>query len=154
MNQPTITVTETLPKELSDEICAPLGAYNRQQNPDFFAKRDLPEHVVRNLSVVARDSAGKLLGGLLGETQFAWLKIDILTVAPEARSQGIGSLLMRAAESEGRARGCRYVYVDTMSYQAPIFYEKLGYTIAGKLPDWDSHGHDKFLFVKRLSGTT
>ena len=37
-----------------------------------------------------------------------------------------------------------------MDYQAPDFYESLGYTITGRLDDWDSHGHAKLFLVKRL----
>ena len=37
-----------------------------------------------------------------------------------------------------------------MSYQAPEFYERLGYHVVGRIPDWDSHGHDKLYFTKDL----
>jgi ribosomal protein S18 acetylase RimI-like enzyme len=151
MIEPVITIADTLPKEICDEICAPLGAYNREQNAAFFGMRDLPENAQRDLSIVARDPAGKIIGGLLGRTQFTWLKIDILAIVPEARQRGLGTLLMKKAEDEGRARGCIYAYVDTTSYQAPLFYEKLGYNEVGRLRDWDSHGHDKIMFTKRLS---
>ena len=151
MSQPTLTLIEQdLTEEDREAVCAPLRTYNRERNGEFFAKRDLPEHAARKLNLVARDSEGRIVGGLIAETQFTWLKIEILSVAPESRHRGIGSLLMNAAETEARARGCQYAYLDTADYQAPLFYEKRGYTVAGKLPDWDSHGHAKYLFVKRL----
>ena len=37
-----------------------------------------------------------------------------------------------------------------METQAPEFYEKAGYRVAGLLEDWDSHGNSKFFFVKDL----
>jgi GNAT superfamily N-acetyltransferase len=74
-----------------------------------------------------------------------------MAVVPAERGQGTGSRLLAAAEAEAVARGCRYVYVDTMDYQAPIFYSKRGYEAAGRLEDWDSHGHSKCFFVKRLA---
>ena len=151
MTEPIIEIADSLPKEVVDEICAPLGTYNRERNPEFFAKRDLPENAVRDLSIIARDQSGKIIAGLLGETQFSWLKIEILAVVPEVRGMGVGTLLMQKAEEEGRRRGCIYAYVDTTSYQAPLFYEKLGYSEVGRLRDWDSHGHDKVMFTKRLS---
>ena len=143
-----------LSSEMRESVCAPLRDYNRSNNGEFFAKRDLPEHAPRHLNLIARDASGKVLGGLIAETQFSWLKIEILSVTDAARRQGIGTLLMNAAETEARARGCRYAVLDTMSYQAPAFYEKLGYTVAGKLHDWDSHGNTKLLFTKRLTPTT
>ena len=30
-------------------------------------------------------------------------------------------------------------------------FNALGYAAAGRLEDWDSHGHDKLFFVKRLA---
>lgn len=38
-----------------------------------------------------------------------------------------------------------------MDYQAPDFYQRAGYRVAGQLPDWDSHGHTKLFFVKLLA---
>lgn len=34
---------------------------------------------------------------------------------------------METAESEAKQRGCKYAFVDTFSFQAPIFYKKHGY---------------------------
>jgi hypothetical protein len=36
------------------------------------------------------------------------------------------------------------------AYQSPDFYRKLGYQVAGKLEDWDSHEHMKYFFTKKL----
>jgi ribosomal protein S18 acetylase RimI-like enzyme len=84
------------------------------------------------------------------ETQLLWLKVEILSVASQFRRQGVGSRLMAIAEAEAVRRGCKYAYVDTMEYQAPSFYQALGYQIAGRLDDWDSHGHAKYFLKKTL----
>src|SRR4051812_45365240 len=118
-----ITVAEELPQEAIDAIHAPLREFNLANNGEMFLKWDLPEHAARRLNVVARDAAGQIIGGLLGETRFSWLKVEILAIVPDERRKGIGRLLMNAAEAEARARGCIYAYVDTMSYHAPVFYE-------------------------------
>jgi ribosomal protein S18 acetylase RimI-like enzyme len=50
--------------------------------------------------------------------------------------------LRRAAE-----RGCRRVFLDTFSFQAPGFYQKLGYQVYGRAEDWpDGHAH---LFLRK-----
>ena len=64
------------------------------------------------------------------------------------RGQGNGAGMLQVAEAEAIRRGCQYAYVDTMDYQAPEFYQRLSYTIAGQLDDWDSHGHAKLFLVK------
>ncbi len=141
--------------ELNDDaraaVALPLRIFNRAANPDYFVARERPENAPRPLYVLAFDADDAFVGGLIGETQFAWLRISILAVAQPSRGQGVGRALMAEAEKEARARGCRYVFLDTMEYQAPLFYQKLGYQVAGKLVDWDSHGHSQYLFVKHLA---
>lgn len=100
--------------------------------------------------LVARNGQGEVTGGLRGSWLLQWLKINVVTVDPACRSQGIGRALMQEAESFGRQQGCRHVYLDTLSYQAPGFYLTLGYQEAGRLVNWDSYGHDKILFTKDL----
>jgi ribosomal protein S18 acetylase RimI-like enzyme len=40
---------------------------------------------------------------------------------------------MEMVEEEGKKRGATFAYTDTFTWQAPGFYEKIGYTIYGKL---------------------
>lgn len=108
-----------------------------------------PDRTDRDLRLVLRDS-DRVVGGLIATTRGKWLRISIMAVEESHRGRGLGAQLVRRAEAAARRRGCVFSYVDTMSYQAPGFYRKLGYRQAGRLPNWDSHGHDKFFFVKRL----
>jgi ribosomal protein S18 acetylase RimI-like enzyme len=145
-------VLTVLKPETQDAIYGMLRAYNRASSPEFYSARELPGNAPQPLNVVALDEQGLVLGGVIAETQFAWLKVTYLVVAPERRRRGIGRRLMELAEQEATARGCRYAYVDTMDYQAPTFYRKLGYQLAGQLDDWNSRGHAKCFFTKRLVG--
>lgn len=140
---------QILEKE-QDEIFGWLKEHNYTLNRTFMEAWDLPENAPVPLYVVARNGE-QVLGGLTGETSFAWLKIHILAVCPGHRNQGIATRLVESAEAEARNRSCRYAYVDSMSYQAPGFFIRLGYHQVGVLPDWDSHGHDKCLFRKELA---
>ncbi|QDU78088.1 Acetyltransferase (GNAT) family protein [Bremerella volcania] len=101
------------------------------------------------LVLLARDQ-NKLVGGLIAEHVLAWLKISIMAVDPPYRGQGIGSSLLIDAERRAAAMGCKYLYADTMQYQAPQFYLKHGFQVAGQIPNWDSHGHTKFFMTKEL----
>jgi len=49
-----------------------------------------------------------------------WLRAD-------ARGTGLGARLMGAFEDAARDRGCRQVLVSSFTFQAPGFYERLGY---------------------------
>ncbi len=147
---PNIRIIEDLEASSRDAILAALRSYNRGANPVFFAVRDLPANAPRPLNVVATNGAGEVLGGLIGETQFAWCKIEFVAVCESARRKGLGRQIMAAAEAEARSRGCKYAFLDTMDYQAPVFYQKVGYRVAGTLDNWDSHGHRKYFLVKDL----
>jgi ribosomal protein S18 acetylase RimI-like enzyme len=127
-----------------------LRSYNRKRNATFYAVRDLPENAAVPLHVLAYDEDGAVAGGAIGKSQFKWAKVTYLAVRDDLRGRGVGRRLMEEAEAEARRRGCRYVFLDTMSYQAPEFYRKLGYHVAGELADWDSHGSVKYFFVKTL----
>jgi len=129
-----------------------LREYNWAVNPEFMRELQQPGHQARPLVLLACVGS-EVAGGILAETQLAWLRISIMAVNPAWRSRGIGAALLAEAEQQAVARGCRHAYVDTMEYQGPRFYQAHGFEIAGQIPDWDSRGHAKLHFTKRLAGS-
>ena len=101
------------------------------------------------LNIVEYDEDGNLIAGILGGTYWGWMYVDILWVREDHRRSGIGSKLLAEAEKEARSRGCHHVHLDTMSWQAPEFYKKHGYTVVGILPDIPK-GNQKYLLMKEL----
>ena len=101
------------------------------------------------LHLIEYDADGSIIGGLLGGTYWGWMYIDILWVREDHRRQGVGSRLLTEAEKEAMRRGCHHVHVDTMSWQAPAFYQKHGYEVIGVLPDIPL-GNQKYLLMKAL----
>ena len=101
------------------------------------------------LNLVEYDEAGNVIAGLLGGTYWGWMYIDILWVNEKYRRQGIGSRLLKSAEKEAIRRGCHHVHLDTMSWQAPGFYKKHGYSVIGILPDIPIV-NQKYLLTKEL----
>lgn len=101
------------------------------------------------LCLVEYDENGNMIGGLIGGTYWGWMYVDILWVHEDHRKKGIGSLLLSEAEKEAIRRGCHHVHLDTMSWQAPGFYQKHGYEIIGILPDIPK-GNQKYLLKKAL----
>ena len=101
------------------------------------------------LNLVLRNEDGTIIGGLLGGTYWGWLYVDILWVKDEERGKGLGSKLLAEAEKEAIARGCHHAHLDTMSWQAPAFYQKQGYEVIGVLPDIPN-GNQKYLLMKAL----
>jgi len=101
------------------------------------------------LSVVLRDDAGSIVGGLTGSTNWGWLHVDLLAVSEDVRGAGAGSALLAAAEDIARERGCGYSYLDTFSFQALGFYEKHDYEIFGVLDDFPT-GAQRYFLRKKL----
>ena len=81
------------------------------------------------LAILLRTRNGQLVGGVACTVAWGLLYIKILSVHPRLRGQGYGAKLLAAAERQGRAQGCHLAHLHTMSFQAPSFYEKYGYTI-------------------------
>jgi GNAT superfamily N-acetyltransferase len=75
-----------------------------------------------------------------------------LVVAPEgARGRGLGGELMRQAEVEARARGCRQMWLDTYDFQARPFYERLGFEVFGRI-DGPAPMFPRWFMQKQLTG--
>lgn len=101
------------------------------------------------LHILLRDG-GKIVGGLIGKTVCGWLHIGRLAVSSDLRGQGYGRRLMQEAERIALERGCHSAWLDTHSFQAPGFYERLGYSQFGMLEDHPI-GERRYFFAKRLS---
>ena len=71
--------------------------------------------------------SGRVVAGIDGTGYWRIVHVRRLWVHPDHRSRGLGRRLMLWAEERGRELGCASVVVDTMSFQAPGFYVKLGY---------------------------
>jgi GNAT superfamily N-acetyltransferase len=100
-----------------------------------------------SFTIAARNADGRLIGGLTAMVSYETLYIDDLWIEDEARGQDLGTRLIQLAEDEGRRRGASLVWLDTMSWQARPFYEKLGYAVFGELEQ--AHGRYRRFFLKK-----
>ena len=81
----------------------------------------------------ARDAAGALIGGFWCYVYFDTCFLKWAWVGEAARGQDVGSKLMALCEDEARKRGASVMFLDTFSFQARPFYEKLGFKAFGTL---------------------
>jgi len=122
-------------------IVVPLIAHNEQNAP--------PPNF-QNLALLIRDTEGKTIGGLWGKFGHDWLFVDYLAVPKELRGAGIGTKLLQQAEQIAIERHCVGLWLDTFSFQARPFYERLGYQVFGELNDYP-RGHSRYFLQKRFS---
>ncbi|TLU70471.1 GNAT family N-acetyltransferase [Lichenicoccus roseus] len=92
----------------------------------------------------------EVIGGLWGDSAWGYLHIELLVVPEAMRGTGIGRTLLQRAEEEALCRGCHQVWLDTFSFQARGFYEKLGYSVFGTLEDYRV-GHSRMFLRKTIA---
>ena len=97
-----------------------------------------------------RGGGAEWLGGLLGSIWGGWLHVTHLWVAGPARGRGNGTRLLRAAEEYAIERACFAATLETASFEARPFYEKLGYEVFAALEDYPP-GHTKYYLRKQLA---
>jgi predicted N-acetyltransferase YhbS len=136
-----IQLSENATEEERSGILTPLLAHNLANGGD-----DALETFA--LLLRAPDS-NEVIGGLYGKISYRWLLIDLVSVPESMRGQGIGERLMRMAEEVAQKKNCTGIWLETFSFQAPGFYQKLGYTEFGRLADYPP-GHTRFYFQKSL----
>jgi len=104
----------------------------------------------RALAILLTDpNSSAVIGGLSGWTTFEQLYVHLLFIPESCRGQGLGRTLMQKVECEAIERGCRGAWLDTFSFQARGFYEKLGYTVFGSIDNYPP-GHSRFFLKKVL----
>jgi GNAT superfamily N-acetyltransferase len=122
------------------ELSERLFRFNQQRSGD-------PEF--REFAVWVRGESGEIRGGATGWSRWGWLHLDVLWVDENCRGVGAGTRLMAEVEALARLRGCKLVDLDTFSFQAPLFYRRLGYQEFADL-EVGERGHRKIYLYKRL----
>src|SRR5215470_5720775 len=112
------------------------------------AATGLPDYFPVNF--VLRGERDDVLGGVLGQLWGSWLQVTYLWVAEAARGAGHGTRLMSDAEAYARSRGAVGATLETHSFHARPFYERLGYEVFGTLDGYPP-GHVKFFLRKALA---
>jgi GNAT superfamily N-acetyltransferase len=130
----TIIYKETPTNEEVLAIAAPLQKFNTETGPP------INYHPVV-LQLV--DADGAVVGGLFGRIAYDWLHIEWLVVPETVRGTGVGRSLMQRAEAIAVEHRCIGAWLNTLTFQARPFYEKLGYSVFGEL---DKHPWDVALF--------
>lgn len=134
-----------------DELENHLVEHNRASSEAMRLRFERDNLKARPVQAYAVEESGRLIGGCVGSTEdvWHWLTVDAMWVEPSRRGQGLGRTLLAEVESEARERGCRWAKLNTWEFQAPDFYQRLGYVVYGREVDYPP-GHTNHLMRKDL----
>ena len=93
--------------------------------------------------------SGEIVAAFSGHTWGGCCVITNLWVQESLRGSGLGRALLEAAEAEAMRRDCAQVVLSTHSFQAPTFYERLGYQRHAVVQGWPK-GYSGIIYLKRL----
>ena len=108
----TPDVTERLTQRITDHSLQKIGIAGKSDPVAFIAK-----------------DGDTFVGGITVEVFYGQLHIILLFVEEAYRKYGVGKNLMEKALNFGREMKCRQVFVETMSFQALGFYQKMGFLL-------------------------
>jgi GNAT superfamily N-acetyltransferase len=97
------------------------------------------------LAIFIRDAQQTIRAGAEGWTWCGSCYIRTVWVHRDWRRQGVGTQLLRAVEQEARARGCQQIVLTSFSFQAPGFYQKLGFEVFAVLEDHPRQHQEYYL---------
>ncbi|MHA1933967.1 MAG: GNAT family N-acetyltransferase [Candidatus Thorarchaeota archaeon] len=131
-------------KEEMKVIQEGIDAYNRQQP---YGELDVPEN---DIVVVLKTHDETVVGGVITSMKFGVMHLEVLWVDDKYRSLGYGRDLILEAERIGREKGYTSSQTWTFSFQAPEFYQKIGYKILG-IFDGYTDNITEYVLMKRLN---
>jgi GNAT superfamily N-acetyltransferase len=102
-----------------------------------------------DLAIFLRE-AGAVVAGIAGWTWGDCCELQSLWVAPHLRGRGLATQLIAAAEAEAARRGCSQTVHFTYDFQARALYERTGYELIGRVPEFPS-GTDALWYHKYLA---
>jgi GNAT superfamily N-acetyltransferase len=120
-------------------VLAPLADYNAEQT----GRRDQGGR----FAVLLRGRDGTVEGGMYATHWMGWAKLELAYVPAHRRGQGLGERMLATIERAAIGRGCHGLWVQSLSMQAPGFYEKLGYAVIGRLQDRPP-GHEEVFLAR------
>ena len=139
---PVLTLTDQPSTDDKTILGQGLDAFNEQQA----GYRD-----ARPLAALLKDpETGATFGGMVGRTSYGLLFIDTVYLPADQRGQDLGSRLLAMMEQEAVARGCKAGFLLTITFQAPGFYQRHGWTEFGRIA-CDPPGTARVFMTKTLS---
>lgn len=129
----------------------PLSENLKQQIYEGFSRHAISmtgyDEKYEAVAFVAHDEKGSFVGAVVIELFWGALHIKYVYVEDEYRGQGIATMLMNHALAYGQNHQCSFAFLETMSFQALGFYQKMGFELEFSRPGYK---HDtSFHYLKK-----
>jgi GNAT superfamily N-acetyltransferase len=125
VNAGDCTITSDLSREERDLLLQRLSGYGVEATGGGLLSPNL------DISVAVESPTGEVVGGTSVSSRLSVMFPEVLWVADDHRGLGLGEAVVREAERQAREAGCGASQTWTFSFQAPGFYEKIGYQRIG-----------------------
>ena len=136
-----VTTTGKADPALDERLSDELDRFNAAATPDVAAAQEL---------TVRMEQDGELVAGVSGWTWGQAAGIGMTWVRVDQRGTGVGAGLLAAFEAEARERGCTHVFATSFTFQAPGFYQRLGYEEIFRWESVPTSGRDDVHLRKQL----
>ena len=103
-----------------------------------------------SIKLVIRGQENELIGGLYAWTTLHNLIFEHIWIEEGYRGKGLGRILMLEGERIARENGCIASQASSFSFQAPDFFEKMGYKILGVSKGYP-HPASESYFIKKYN---
>lgn len=110
---PSYELRQNIRQGFCDYAIEQTGMYGLIEAPSFFEIREGDTYI----------------GSVSLQLFWGQMQVKDLFIDENYRRKGYATKLMNHAMEYARSRGCKFIMLETMSYQAPKFYKKLGFTL-------------------------
>ena len=111
-----------------NDVDSRIGSFINEE----FSSYALQNHVDLNFNefcFIAESDAGEILGVITGRAYYNEVHIGDLIIHKDHRKCGLGCKLVSAVEEAYQNAGYDKITLTTFGFQAPEFYQKLGYQV-------------------------
>jgi GNAT superfamily N-acetyltransferase len=120
-----VLITKTPTEEEMKIVEKGLEDY-RKQFPN--GELDIP---TPDISLVLKNSNGTIVGGVITSMLTGVMHLEVLWIDEMYRGRGYGKALVLHVENIGKKKGYPASQTWTFSFQAPEFYQRIGYKLVG-----------------------
>jgi GNAT superfamily N-acetyltransferase len=137
------SISEGLTDEDWEKVRSRFAAYNAEESGGLSGN---PGVVVQ---LALKNGDGQIRGALTGRTIYKSLLIDIVWIEEAHHGRGYGRALVSETERIAQSNGCISAQTSSYSFQAPEFYQALGYEVFGEFDGYPD-GIRKYYLGKTL----